>query len=83
MASSNVRTSSEALTNLQTDLSTLSEDLHQTYNLMYDYMLKVGEFWQDRKYEEFVEDYQPKIEKCDEIATRYEEYDYEDLYDRR
>lgn len=74
MASSNVKTGSEALTELQTNLSHLSEELHGIYELMYDNMIKIQEFWQDDKYNAFVADYRPQIEKCEEISKRYDEW---------
>jgi hypothetical protein len=74
MASTNARTSSEALINLQTSLSRLSEELHGIYELMNANMRNVGNYWQDAKYQEFVEGYSPRIQKCEEIATRYDEW---------
>lgn len=74
MDSTNTRTSSEALRELQTNLSRLSEELHGIYNLMNENMRKVGDFWRDAKYQEFVEGYSPQIQKCEEIATRYDEW---------
>lgn len=74
MAASNARTSSEALINLKDNLSSLSNELHNLYDLMYDNMRKVGDFWQDAKYHDFVDGYAPQIKKCDEIAVRYDEW---------
>jgi uncharacterized protein YukE len=74
MESSIIRNDLEGLQNLKTNLSSLSNELHDIYNLMNENMRDVGGFWQDAKYQEFVEGYRPQIQKCDEIATRYEEW---------
>ena len=37
-------------------------------------MRQVNAAWQDGKYEEFVQGYQPQIRKCEEIANRYNDW---------
>lgn len=74
MASSNVTTGSAALIDLKNNLSNLSKELHGIYDLMNENMRRVGNFWQDYKYQEFVEGYAPQIRKCEEIAIRYDEW---------
>ena len=71
MASTIARVGSVALTELQHDLTQLSNTLHDIYELMNAEMRGVNEYWQDGKYQEFVQGYQPQIQKCEEIATRY------------
>ena len=74
MASSIARVSSAALIELKTDLTRLSRTLHQIYELMNADMRQVNAAWQDGKYEEFVQGYQPQIRKCEEIANRYNDW---------
>lgn len=74
MAASNAITGSKALIDLKDNLSSLSTELHKLYDLMYDNMRNVGDFWQDAKYNDFVDGYAPQIKKCDEIAVRYEDW---------
>lgn len=74
MASSIIITDSEVLIEFQKSLSLLSEELHGIFDLMYDNMIKIQEFWQDTKYDEFVANYRPQIEKCEEISKRYDEW---------
>ena len=74
MDSSIARVGSEALTELKIDLTNLSKALHEIYELMHADMRQVNSAWQDSKYQEFVDNYQPQIRKCDEIANRYTEW---------
>ncbi len=74
MASSNAITSSAALAELKTDLTNLSATLHEISELMNTDMSQVGEAWQDNKYQEFVDNYAPQIQKCEDIADRYNEW---------
>ena len=74
MPSDNSRVSSAALIELKTDLTHLSESLHEIYDLMNADMSQVGEYWEDPKYAEFVSGYQPQIKKCEEISKRYGEW---------
>lgn len=71
---SNAVTGSVALTELKSDLTQLSKTLHVIYDLMNTDMRQVGEAWQDGKYQEFVQGYQPQIKKCEEIANRYTDW---------
>ena len=68
------KVSSKALQELQSSLKQLSQTLHEIYDLMNADMTAVGEFWRDPKYEQFVESYRPKINKCEEISERYNEW---------
>ncbi len=70
----NAVTSSAALNELKTNLTSLSKSLHMIYDLMNADMSQIGQEWQDRKYEEFVEGYRPQINKCEEISIRYNEW---------
>jgi len=74
MDSSSAKVSSAALTELKTDLTRLSNTLHRIYELMNADMRNVNAAWQDGKYEEFVQGYQPQIQKCEEIANRYTDW---------
>ena len=74
MASSSAEVSSVVLEELQTDLTQLSNTLNELYELMNADMSQVNEFWRDPKYEEFVQGYKPQIQKCEEIAMRYDEW---------
>jgi len=74
MAANNAEVSSEALTGLQTDLTQLSNSLHEIFDLMNADMSQVGEAWRDGKYEEFVNGYRPQINKCEEISVRYHDW---------
>lgn len=74
MDSTIARVGSVALTELKTDLTKLSQTLHQIYELMNADMRQVNAAWQDNKYQEFVEGYQPQIRKCEDIANRYAEW---------
>ena len=68
---SNAVTSSEALTELQSNLKKLSGTLHEIYDLMNADMSQVGQAWQDGKYQEFIEGYKPQIKKCEDISVQY------------
>lgn len=74
MDSTIARVGSEALSDLKIDLTNLSKALHEIYELMQADMRQVNVAWQDSKYQEFVDNYQPQIQKCDEIANRYTEW---------
>lgn len=71
---SNAVTGSAALIDLKNDLTQLSKTLLVIYDLMNADMRQVGEAWQDAKYQEFVQGYQPQIKKCEEIANRYADW---------
>ena len=43
----NVATNSAALTELKSDLTHLSKDLHEIYELMTTEMRQLSDFWQD------------------------------------
>lgn len=74
MDSTIARVGSVALTELKAELTNLSNTLHQIYDLMQADLRQVNVAWQDGKYQEFVDNYQPQIQKCDEIANRYTEW---------
>lgn len=74
MASSIAKVSSAALTELQSDLTRLSSTLHEIYELMNADMRQVNVAWQDAKYQEFVQNYQPQIQKCEDVSKRYSEW---------
>ena len=74
MDSTIARVGSVALTDLKTELTKLSNALQGIYDTMQADMSKVNAFWQDGKYQEFVQYYEPQIRKCDEIANRYTEW---------
>lgn len=71
MASSNIITSSNCLTNLKSELQKLSEALHELSDLMDLDSSQLGNTWRDGKYEEFIAGYKPQIAKCEEISQRY------------
>ena len=74
MDSTIARVGSVALTDLKTELTKLSNALQGIYDTMQADMSKVNAFWQDGKYQEFVQNYEPQIRKCEEIANRYTEW---------
>ena len=74
MASSYLEVGSAGLTELKEDLTSLSQSLHQLFELMNVDMRRVGEAWRDGKYEEFVSGYKPQIQKCENISERYSEW---------
>lgn len=74
MASDGLITSSVTLIKLKEDLLNLSKSLHEIYNLMNADMSNLGETWRDGKYEEFISGYKPQINKCEEIAEKYEDW---------
>ena len=74
MAGNNANVSSNALTELQSDLRTLSSKLHELYDTMNADMSNITEFWQDQKYQDFVSGYRPQINKCEEISQRYNKW---------
>lgn len=74
MESTIAKVGSEALSELKTELTNLSSALHNIYELMNADMRQVNEAWQDAKYQEFVQGYQPQIRKCEDIANRYAEW---------
>ena len=69
-----MNTDSEALQRLKDNLMNLSKELHSIYEFMTKNMRDLSGSWQDVKYQEFVEGYTPQINKCDEIANRYQEW---------
>ena len=73
MASSAI-TGSAALAELKTDLTNLSATLREISELMNADMSQVGEAWQDNKYQEFVDNYKPQIQKCENVSVRYNEW---------
>ncbi len=79
MASNSVITSSEALRVLRKDLTQLSDTLHNICQEMERDMSQLGETWRDRKYQEFVQGYQPQIKKCENIAVHYKQWCIENL----
>ena len=74
MSSTIAKVGSTALTELKNDLTQLSKTLLVIYDLMNADMRQIGEAWQDGQYQQFVQDYQPQIQKCEEIANRYTEW---------
>lgn len=74
MASDGLITSSVTLIKLKEDLLNLSKSLHEIYNLMDADMNNLSELWRDGKYEEFISGYKPQINKCEEIAEKYEDW---------
>lgn len=74
MDSTIAKVGSVALTELKSNLTQLSQTLHQIYELMNADMRQVNAAWQDAKYQEFVQGFQPRIRKCEDIANRYAEW---------
>ena len=74
MNATNAEVSSEALTGLQENLRNLSSSLHDLYDVMNADMSQVRDFWQDPKYQEFVDGYKPQVNKCEEISQRYNQW---------
>ena len=70
----NAVTSSAALDGLKNKLTQLSETLHDIYNMMSEDVTRLGETWQDSKYQEFLQGFKPRIDKCEEISVRYRDW---------
>lgn len=63
--------SSKVLIALQDDLKKLSEELKETYDLLMENERKVGETWQDSKFDEFEEEFSRSRELIDELSEKY------------
>lgn len=63
--------SSKALIALQDALKKLSKELKDTYELLKENEKKVGETWQDDKFEEFEEEFSRSRELIDELSEKY------------
>ena len=74
MSSNGAITSSAALTELQSDLKSLSASLGEISDVMNSDMGALADTWQDAKYEDFTTGFKPYIEKCREISERYSEW---------
>ena len=74
MDSTFAKVSSAALSELKFDLENLSKSIHKIAEFMDTDMRTLNADWQDSKYEEFVQGYQPQIQKCEEIANRYTDW---------
>jgi hypothetical protein len=65
------KTSSVALINLRDELKNLAKTLLEINDSMDSEVTQLGQSWRDGKYEEFVENYKPRIDKCREISENY------------
>lgn len=65
-------TGSIALEQLKDDLTVLANNLRELHSTLTSQMTTLGESWQDSQYQQFVDGYKPQIEKCAEIADRYD-----------
>ena len=65
-------TGSLALEQLKDDLTLLANNLRELHSTLTSQMTTLGESWQDSQYQQFVDGYKPQIEKCVEIANRYD-----------
>lgn len=74
MATSSVEVSSAILTELQNDLTSLKESLHDIYDLMNYDLSQIGETWRDQQYSDFKNAHQKNINECENISIRYEEW---------
>lgn len=74
MASNNAHVGSAALIELKSQLTQLSGTLNSIYDMLTREMEEMGTAWQDRMYQDFVEGYKPQINKCKEIADRYNDW---------
>lgn len=70
--SNNAQVSSAALTELKTDLASLSKSLHEVYDLMTADLSQIGETWRDSKYDDFRKAYGRQIQECENIADNYD-----------
>lgn len=73
------KVSSAELTTLQSELVSLSDQMHELYELMNSDVSSLGEAWRDLKYDEFLTGYKPQMDKMEEIADRYREWATKDL----
>lgn len=65
-------TGSIALEQLKDDLTVLANNLRELHSTLISQMNTLGESWQDNQYQQFIDGYKPQIEKCSEIANRYD-----------
>lgn len=69
-----VKVGSEALIELQNSLQSLAEALSDIGDLLGANLSALNEHWCDRQFESYEEAFRPNIEKCNEIASRYLEW---------
>ena len=74
MASDIAHVGSEPLIELKSQLTQLSGTLNEIFDMLTREMEEMGTVWQDRLYQDFVEGYKPQINKCKEIADRYNDW---------
>lgn len=74
MASDNAHVSSDALHELNGNLTSLSETLQDIAEMMNTDMYQVGEEWRDQQYDDFMEGFKPHIKECEDISKRYSEW---------
>jgi uncharacterized protein YukE len=66
--------SSEELSSFQVKLRNLSQTLSEARNTILNGLNTLGNDWQDRKYQQFVDDFRASEQKLMAIAQKYEEW---------
>lgn len=74
VSNSGAQVSSESLINLQGELNTLSGNLKELYELLGQDLSRLGEYWRDSKYEEFMQEFHSSREKINELSEKYHEW---------
>lgn len=74
VSNSGAQVSSESLINLQGELNTLSGNLNELYELLGQDLSRLGEYWRDSKYEEFMQEFHSSREKINELSEKYYEW---------
>ena len=66
--------SSKSLTELQTELKNLSDNLKELYDVLSTAVTAANEQWQDGKYDEFVNEFRSSKETVIELSDKYKEW---------
>ena len=74
ISNSGAQVSSESLINLQGELNTLSGNLNELYELLGQDLSRLGEYWRDSKYDEFMQEFHSSREKINELSEKYHEW---------
>lgn len=65
------KVSLSALTELQSDLNRLSNNLKDLYEVLSDALVILGDYWQDNKFEEFESEFRSRRIMIEELSEKY------------
>lgn len=71
---SHSQASSASLTNLRSNLISLSDNLQELYDLLSDNLSALASEWEDEKFAEFDDEFRSSREKIIELAEKYREW---------